>query len=96
MYDPIDISAMKMQAVLGRGRKKDFWDIAQLLKDYTVEDFIKFHQAKFPSQQLLISIPQALTYFTDADDSEEPISLQGQTWNKVKKIITNRVNEYLK
>ncbi len=96
MYASIEIFAMKIQAILGRGKKKDFWDIATLLKHHTVESVIMHHQQKYPSQQLLISIPQALTYFADADESEDPISLQGQTWESVKKIIQQHVNNYLK
>jgi len=96
IYHPNEIAAMKIQAILGRGKKKDFWDVAEMLNHLTVQDFINAHQQKFPTQQLLISIPQALTYFTDADESEDPISLKGQTWTSVKKIIQQKVSDYLK
>ena len=32
MFSTEDIIAMKVQAILGRGKKKDFWDVAELLK----------------------------------------------------------------
>jgi predicted nucleotidyltransferase component of viral defense system len=91
-----DIIAMKVQAILGRGKKKDFWDIAELLKHYTVEDFVTFHAKKFSTQHLLISVPQAMIYYSDAEDSEDPISLQNQTWESVKAFISNKVSDYLK
>ncbi len=91
-----EIAAMKIQAILGRGKKKDFWDMAELLSNYSLEEIISFNQLKYPSQQLLISIPQALLYFEDANESEDPISLKGQTWGLVKNIIQEKVNEYLK
>ena len=78
MYDSKDIAAMKIQAILGRGKKKDFWDMAELLQNYSLKEIISFHQKKYPSQQLLISIPQAISYFEDADESEDPVSLKGQ------------------
>ena len=31
-----DICAMKIAAILGRGTKKDFWDLSQLLNHYSV------------------------------------------------------------
>ena len=62
---------------------------------YTLSDFIKFYNAKFPSQQLLISIPQAITYFDDAEETEDPISLKDQTWESVKKIIQQKVRDFL-
>ena len=95
LYNTLDIMAMKVNAILGRGKKKDFWDIAELLQHYTMAECIEAHSKKYPSQQVLISIPNAITYFVDADESEEPVSLKGQTWSTVKKSIQQKVNEYL-
>ena len=91
-----DIMAMKIAAIMKRGVKKDFWDIAELLRHYSVEDFINYYTKKYPSQQLLISVPFALTYFIDAEESEDPVSLKGQTWNTVKKFISEKVSDYLR
>jgi predicted nucleotidyltransferase component of viral defense system len=91
-----DIIAMKVQAVLGRARKKDFWDIATLLEHYSVADFIQFHKEKFSNQNLMITVPQAISYFSDAEDDVDPISLKGQTWESVKDFIGKKVREYLK
>lgn len=95
MYSTEDIIAMKVQAILGRGKKKDFWDIAELLQHYSIQDFVNFHHEKYNKQNLLISVPQALTYFADADESEDPVSLKGQTWKSVQSFISKKVSEYL-
>lgn len=95
MFSIEDIMAMKVQAILGRGKKKDFWDVAELLTHYSVTDFIRFHKEKYTTQNLLITIPQALTYFADAEESEDPISLKNQTWKGVQGFIRKKVNEYL-
>jgi hypothetical protein len=87
---------MKISAILNRGVKKYFWDIAELLKHYSVQHFKDCYIKKFPSQQLLISIPFAMTYFADADESEDPVSLKGQTWNSEKSFISQKVSDYLK
>ena len=91
-----DIVAMKVQAVLGRAKKKDFWDIAELLKHFTVDDFIKFHKEKFATQNLFITVPQAISYFADADDSEDPVCLKNQTWGSVKAEIQKKIADFLK
>jgi hypothetical protein len=96
MYSTPDIAAMKINAILGRGRKKDFWDLYTLFQHYSLQQIIDFYERKFHEQRLLISIPQAIVYFTDAEESETPVSLQGQTWEKVKKTIEKKVREYLK
>jgi len=95
MYDDRDLIAMKIQAILGRGKKKDFWDIAELLEHYDLSQMIDFHKTKYPNHLLLISIPQALVYFVDADNSDEPVSLKGQTWSGIKETIREKVREFL-
>ena len=95
MFSTEDIIAMKVQAILGRGKKKDFWDIAELLNHFSISDFIKFHKEKFSTQNLLITVPQAITYFADAEESEDPISLKKQTWESVQASIQTKVREYL-
>ena len=95
MFSVEDIIAMKVQAILGRGKKKDFWDVAELLDHYTVADFVKFHKEKYTTQNLLITVPQAITYFDDADESEDPTSLKNQTWQSVKNKIQKKVRQYL-
>jgi hypothetical protein len=94
-YGDPDIAAMKVQAILGRGKKKDFWDIQELLSHYTLQQIMEWHKQKYPNQMLAISIPHAITYFVDADESETPVSFKGQTWTKVKKDISKAVREYL-
>ena len=96
MFSIEDIIAMKVQAILGRGKKKDFWDVAELLIHFTIADFIRFHKEKYASQNLLITVPQAITYFADAEESEDPISLKNQTWESVKGFINSKVREYLR
>jgi len=96
MYCNKDIAAMKINAILGRGVKKDFWDLFELLKLYSLNDIINFYNQKYPNQQLLISIPNALTYFDDADDSPDPIGLLGQNWEDIKEFIRARVSDFLK
>ena len=95
LYSDQDIIAMKINAILGRGKKKDFWDIYELLHHYQLSDIIQYHHKKFPKQMLLISIPSALTYFEDAEESEEPISLKGQTCDMIKHFIRLKVRKYL-
>lgn len=96
LYSTPDLAAMKLNAILGRGVKKDFWDVYELLQHYSLQELIAFHQSKFPKQMLLISLPQSLVYFAEAEESEEPVSLKKQTWQEVKKFIQLKVAAYLK
>jgi predicted nucleotidyltransferase component of viral defense system len=90
-----DIMGMKIAAIMKRAVKKDFWDIAELLQQHSVDDIITCYTKKYPSQQLLVSVPFALCYFDEAEESEDPVSLKGQTWKSVKKFIQQKVSEFL-
>jgi hypothetical protein len=94
-YNIADIAAMKIQAILGRGKKKDFWDLHELLKHYSLQQIMDWHKQKYPNQMLAISIPNAISYFTEADESETPVSFKKQTWESIKKDISSVVSDYL-
>ncbi|MFH1119910.1 MAG: nucleotidyl transferase AbiEii/AbiGii toxin family protein [Bacteroidota bacterium] len=96
IYSDIDIAAMKIQAILGRAKKKDFWDLHELLHHYTLQQIMDWHKLKYPGQMLAISIPHAITYFIDADESETPVSFKGQTWPQIKRDISKIVSDYLR
>lgn len=95
MYSNEDIAVMKINAILGRSAKKDFWDLVELLMHFSLKQIIEYHREKFPVNTILISIPNAITYFEDAENSPDPISLNGQTWESVKKTLQKHVREYL-
>jgi hypothetical protein len=90
-----DIAAMKIFAILQRAKKKDFWDINLLLNKFGLEKVVSFYREKFPENQMLISISQALLYFDDVENDEDPVSLQNITWDQVKSGIKKHVNNYL-
>lgn len=90
-----DIVSMKISAILRRAVKKDFWDIAELLNHYTLDEVIHFYETKYPNEQVLISIPRALTYFDEAENSPDPECLLGLSWEDVKSKIRKAVREYL-
>jgi len=90
-----DIIGMKINAILRRADKKNFWDSSEFLHHYKLSDCIGFYHQKFSDQRLEISIPTAITYFDDAEDSEDPVSLQDQTWGSMKKHLQKQVRDYL-
>ncbi len=95
MFGNKDLLAMKVSAILKRGQKKDFYDLAELLKIYKISDCIDFYKEKFPTHQIIISIPHAITYFEDAETSPDPVSLYGKTWEDVKKELQQHVRDFL-
>lgn len=86
-----DIAAMKVAAAIGRGTKKDFYDIAQLLEHYSLQDILGLFLEKYPHSSEFTAL-KGLTYFDDAESDADPNMLVKQTWNNVKKTIIKAVN----
>lgn len=95
-YSDRDIAPMKIEAILHRGKRKDFFDIELLIQEHGLGKIMEYHSRKYPNQGIAISIPRALTYFADAEDSEDPVCLKGQTWEGVKNSISKAVSDYLR
>jgi hypothetical protein len=83
-----DIAAMKLEAVAGRGSRKDFVDMFFLLKIFTLEEMLIFHSRKYgtglSNQYHLI---KSLVYFNDAEPEPMPRMVEKVKWNEVKKTI---------
>ncbi|MCP4456752.1 MAG: nucleotidyl transferase AbiEii/AbiGii toxin family protein [Cytophagales bacterium] len=95
LYSIEDLAAMKVNAALNRGTKKDFWDIYELLQHLSLKEIISFFEKKYQEQRQLISIPQALVYFEDAENVPDPICLKNRSWDDIKNGIRQIVSDYL-
>ncbi len=61
-----DISAMKLNAIAGRGSKKDFIDLYYLLQKFSLEEMLNLYNKKyFDGSEFMVL--KSLTYFADAD-----------------------------
>ncbi len=90
-----DIAAMKLEAIAGRGSKKDFIDMYFLLKMYSLEDIFSFHSSKYGaglSNQY--HHLKSLVYFADADDEAMPVMMEALDWNYVKNQIVTYIRRF--
>jgi len=94
LADPRDIAAMKLNAISGRGSKKDFIDMYFLLKKYSLADMIGFYNQKYQDGSVFLVL-KSLTYFGDADAEETPRMLVPLDWDEVKKRINQEVKLYI-
>ncbi|WP_020595109.1 nucleotidyl transferase AbiEii/AbiGii toxin family protein [Spirosoma panaciterrae] len=85
-----DVIAMKLGAVSGRGAKKDFWDIAELLNHFALTDILQFFVAKYPNSDPGYVI-RSLTYFDDAEPQADPVTVKAITWSQVKDKVLQAV-----
>lgn len=89
-----DIIPMKLQAVSNRNAKKDYWDIAAMLKDYPLAEMMKIFSSKFPQIDVGFII-HSLTDFEKADTELDPDTTDNETtWDEIKIQLTNAVRQY--
>ncbi|QQL50165.1 nucleotidyl transferase AbiEii/AbiGii toxin family protein [Mucilaginibacter ginkgonis] len=85
------ITAMKLDIVRRVGRKKDFWDLHELLNFYSIEDMLSFHAKGFQWNHERDLILKNLINFHEADEDFEPICLLGKEWAFVKEDLVEAI-----
>lgn len=95
LASPEDIAAMKVNAIVGRGSKKDFIDLHLLLTMFTLEEIMGFYKAKYEQDSEFAAL-KSMLYFADAEQQAAPEMLQSFDWEQAKYKIRNEVERYMK
>jgi hypothetical protein len=89
-----DIAAMKLEAAVGRGSRKDFVDLYFLCREFELRDIFRFFADKYgrsgadPYHRL-----RALAYFDDAESEPLPEMLVPIDWAEVRRFFEERTRE---
>jgi len=88
-----EIAATKLNAVLNRGEKKDYIDIAVMLNEISLQDMFNLFKEKygFVDEMQLIKY---LCSYSDIDFQSNPKMLIDFDWDKAKEIIKQSVEKY--
>ncbi len=89
-----EIIAMKLDVVQRIGRKKDFWDLHELLSDYSVNEMLRLHRERYPYGHDRMLILDNFTNFYSADDDFDPICLKGKYWEFIKEDIVQAIEAF--
>jgi predicted nucleotidyltransferase component of viral defense system len=87
-----EIIAMKMDIIQRGGRKKDFWDLHELLDNYSINDMIELHKKRFEWTHDEEMIRKNFTNFLTADNDFDPICLKGKIWEFVKEDLAEAID----
>lgn len=81
----VDIGLMKLDAIAGRGMRKDFYDLYFIAPRVSLEQLFSRSDEKYAqSRGFRIRTLTALVDFDIADQQEEPILLVPAPWHEVK------------
>ncbi|MBP3763607.1 MAG: nucleotidyl transferase AbiEii/AbiGii toxin family protein [Bacteroidales bacterium] len=83
-----DIIAMKLDVIARGGRKKDFWDIHELLQHYSVNQMIELYECRYPYGHSAEEVRQGFINFQHADYEPDPNCLKGKDWGSIKRYIS--------
>ncbi len=93
-----DIAAMKINAILGRGTKKDFVDlycIINVAKLLTLGETLELYQKKYArASSDIMNVLQSLNYFIDAENGQDVDMLIQLDWEKVKSFFKKETKKY--
>lgn len=89
-----DIGAMKLNAITGRGTKKDFVDIFYLLKIFPISDLFNFYLKKFDDGNLFL-VKKSLAYFEDAEAQPMPVMTENIEWREIKNYIKHITRQFI-
>lgn len=90
LASPQDIAAMKVNAIEGRGSKKDFIDLYFLLQHYSLQELLDFYVKKYSEYSLFRAL-MSLTYFEDAENQLMPKMFIDVAWEEIKDTIRKEV-----
>lgn len=96
MATPGEIIAMKVDVIQRGGRKKDFWDLHELLTDYSIQFMLDLHKQRYAYSHDSNIIIKNFTDFSLADEDFNPICLRGKHWEFIKEDIVEATARYTK
>jgi Nucleotidyl transferase AbiEii toxin, Type IV TA system len=92
--DLLDIALMKLEAIAGRGNKKDFIDLYFLLPYFSLTELFAQYPLKYGKPlNNHYHLLKSLVYFKDAELQPMPVMLVNLSWERVKQCIIAEVKK---
>lgn len=85
-----DIATMKLDTISRGGRKKDFWDLSEILETHRMTDLLAIYQKKYPWHEIE-DVVKGLSDFTTAEQTPDPICYKNKNWDNIKMEMMDHV-----
>ncbi|EDM38929.1 hypothetical protein PBAL39_22690 [Pedobacter sp. BAL39] len=79
-----EILAMKIDVIQRGGRKKDFWDLHELMAHFSINSMLELHRLRYEWTHEREKILKNLIDFSIADQDPDPICLKEKEWAFIK------------
>lgn len=96
MASILDIAIMKIVAIGGRGAKKDFFDLYNIINKYkvTIKELAEGLIEKYGNKTNYVNIIMGLSYFEDAEQEVLPKTFVEYNWEEIKDFFINYQKEF--
>ena len=81
-----EIISIKIDVINRVGRKKEFWDIHELIENYSPSEMFSLHKKRHPYKHSKTDLKIKFSDFKNADSDFDPICLSGKHWEFISKI----------
>ena len=94
----LDLAVMKIIAIGGRGAKKDFFDLYNIITkcNITIDELVEGLVKKCGANINYANIVMGLSYFEDAEQEILPKTFVEYNWEEIKKYFINFQNDFQK
>ena len=89
-----DIALMKLDALLSRATRKDFYDLYFICQNLPLQQIFPKAQQKYASiRDFEIQATKRLVFFESAENDSDPVLLQPVAWETVKEYFIQQARE---
>jgi hypothetical protein len=90
----VDIALMKLDALLSRAARKDFYDLYFICQEIPLRQLLDLAPQKYPSvRDFETQTVKRLVYFENAEQDIDPVLLLPVTWRAVKEYFIGQAKE---
>jgi predicted nucleotidyltransferase component of viral defense system len=87
----VDIGLMKLDALISRGSRKDFYDLYFITQQISIPALLALAETKYPyAQDFELMAVESLVLFENADRDIQPAMLEDIAWEDVRQFFINQ------
>jgi len=84
----VDIGLMKLDALISRGSRKDFYDLYFILQQVPLDELLILGRTKYPyARDFELMAIESLVWFDNADHDVQPHLFTDLAWDQVKQFF---------
>jgi len=85
LADPLDIGLMKLDALISRAARKDFYDLYFITRTISLDDLLALGEQKFRhARDFEVEAVRSLAFFANADRDVTPNLIEQIPWETIK------------